>query len=202
MNDIMKRPLVVVLLTTAVCVLPTNARAADAGKNFAAKGLAALPCAAFAAEREKHSRTYNEAMAWLTGFISAYNYLTPDTYDVAPWQSVELLSSLLAAHCRENPKEPFFHATDKLLNSISKDRLRTSSEIVTVSVGNRKLNMYRDIVFRVQTALIANGYLKARWATGDYDQATAAAMKDFQAANKLDLTGLPDQPSLSVLFRK
>ena len=198
----MNRRLVLVPLAALLLRFPLNAFAADREKNFAAKGLAALPCSSFVAEREKRSRTYDEAMAWLTGFVSAYNYLTPDTYDVAPWQSVELLSSLLASHCGKNPNEPFFHATDKLLDSVKQDRLRESSEIITISVGDRRLNMYKDIVFRIQTALIADGHLKARWATGVYDKATVAAMREFQTANKLDVTGLPDQPSLSVLFRK
>ena len=121
----MKRLLLVLLIAIS---FPLNTWAADKDNNFAAKGLAAVPCATFVEERKKLSQTYGEAMAWLTGFISAFNYLTPDTYDLAPWQTVEQLSSLLASHCVVNPEESFFHATNKLLNSISEDRLRTFSE--------------------------------------------------------------------------
>lgn len=199
MGDIMKRLLFFLLIALS---LPLNSRAADKNKNFAAKGLAALPCATFVEERIKLSKTYEEAMAWLTGFISASNYLTPDTYDVAPWQSADLLSSLLAAHCVNNPEESFFHATDKLLNSISKDRLRTISEIKTFTVGDHRLNMYKDIVFRIQSALKEKGHLKVRWPTGDYDEFTIVAMKAFQAENKLGITGVPDQQSLFLLFSK
>lgn len=200
MDNIMNKRLLIVLVI--ILSFPLNTLAADKGKNFAAKGLAAASCSSFVEEREKRSQTYGEALAWLTGFISAYNYLAPDTYDVAPWQSVELLSSLLASHYKENPKESIFIATDRLLNSIAEDRLRTVSEIVTVSIEGRKLNMYKDIVFRVQTALIEKGHLKARWPTGDYDKSTVAAMKAFQAENKLGVTGIPDQQSLSLLFLK
>jgi hypothetical protein len=199
MDDVMKRTLFFLLIAIS---LPLNALAADVNKNFAAKGLALLPCANFVEERNKLSRAYGETMAWLTGFISAYNYLRPDTYDVAPWQSVELLSSVLAAHCAKNPKESFFHATDKLLNSISEDRLRANSEIVTISIGERKLNMYKDIIFRIQSALKDRGYLKVRWPTAEYDNSTIAAMKAFQSGNKLEATGVPDQRTLSLLFSK
>jgi hypothetical protein len=183
-------------------LFPLTARAADKDKNFAAKGLAAIPCATFVEERSKLSQTYKESMAWLTGFISATNYLSPDTYDIAPWQSAELLSSILASHCAKNPKESFFHATNKLLNSISEDRLRTNSEIITISVGDHRLNIYKDIVFRIQSALKEKGYLKMKWPTGNYDNHTASAMKAFQAKNKLGATGVPDQQSLYLLFSK
>ena len=199
MGTIMKRVLLVLLIA---CSIPLNAWAADKDNNFGAKGLAAVPCATFVEERKALTPLYGEAMAWLTGFISAYNYLTPDTYDVAPWQSTELLLSLLASHCVKNPEESFFHATNKLLNSISEDRLRTVSEIVTISVGDHRLNMFKDIVFRIQSALKEKGYLKIRWATGDYDNSTVAAMKAFQTENKLGVTGVPDQQSLLLLFSK
>ena len=62
--------------------------------------------------------------------------------------------------------------------------------------------MYKDIVFRIQSALKEKGHLKVRWGTGDYDNATIAAMKAFQAENKLGVTGVPDQQSLVLLFSK
>lgn len=181
---------------------PLNARAADNNKNFAAKGLAAISCSTFVEERKKHTPAYGETMAWFTGFVSAYNYLVPDTYDVVPWQSAELLSSLLASYCKEHPNESFVIATKVLLDSIAEERLRTVSEIVTVSIEGQKLNIYKDIVFRIQMALKEKGYLKVRWANGDYDQSTIDAMKTFQAINNLGVTGVPDQRSLFLLFYK
>jgi len=183
-------------------MFPLSAPAADKDNNFAVKGLAAASCATFVEERGKSSQTYNEAMAWLTGYISAYNYLKPDTYDVAPWQSAELLSHILAAHCKDNPSESFFHASNRLVNSIEKDRLRVASEIVTVNAGNYRLTMYKDIVFRIQSALKDRGHLSMRWPTGDYDSLTIDAMKAFQAASKVEATGVPDHESLFLLFSK
>ncbi len=195
----MNRLLLVLLITLS---FPLNTWAADKDKNFAVKGLAAASCATFVEERKKLSQSYGEAMAWLTGFISAYNYLTPDTYDVAAWQGTEVLSSLLASHCMKHPEELFFFATNKLLNSIAEDRLRKISEIITISIGDYKLNMYKDMVFRIQAALKEKGHLKVRWATGGYHKSTIAAMKAFQAENKLRVTGIPDQLSLFLLFSK
>ena len=199
MGTIMKRVLLVLLIA---CSIPLNAWAADKDNNFGAKGIAALPCATFVEERKALTPLYGEAMAWLTGYLSAYNYLTPDTYAVAPWQGPELLLSLMASHCVKHPEESLFHATNTLINSISEERLRTVSEVITISVGDQRLNMFKDIVFRIQTALKEKGYLKIRWATGNYDNSTIAAMKAFQTGNKLEGTGIPDQFSLHLLFSK
>jgi hypothetical protein len=50
----------------------------------------------------------------------------------------------------------------------------------------------------IQNALIKAGYLDGP-ASGQYDEATIEAMKDFQAANKLPATGLPSAPALKKL---
>lgn len=198
-DSIMKRLLPVVLIAA---LFPLNSFAADKDKNFAVKGLAAASCSTFVAERDKKSPIYKEALSWLTGYISAYNYLTPDTYDVAPWQSAELLSLILAEHCKQNPEESFFHASNRLLNSIANDRLRVASDVVTITAGDYKLTIYKDMIFRIQSALKDKGHLKMRWPTGDYDQSTIEAMKAFQVLNKIDPTGVPDQQSLYLLFSK
>ena len=192
----------ILLVFLIVVLFPLNTLAADKDKDFAVKGLAAASCATFVEEREKLSQTYGEAMSWLTGYISAYNYLKPDTYDVAPWQSAELLSFIIAAHCKDNPEESFFHASNRLINSIEKDRLRLTSEVITISIGDHKLTMYKDMVFRIQSALKDKGHLNIRWATGDYDQSTIDAMKAFQTESKIGVTGVPDQESLFLLFSK
>lgn len=195
----MKRALLISLLTLS---LLTEAAAADKDNNFAIKGLAALPCATFVEERNKGSQLYSEALSWLTGFISAVNYLTADTYDLLPWQSPDLLSLLLANHCAANPEESFFHATDKLLGVLMEDRLQSVSDVVTVTVGEQSFSHYRSIINRLQSALIEGGYLKMKWPSGEYDTATVNAMKAFQEEKKLEVNGLPDQQTLFTLFTK
>jgi peptidoglycan hydrolase-like protein with peptidoglycan-binding domain len=50
----------------------------------------------------------------------------------------------------------------------------------------------------IQNALIKAGYLEGP-ASGQYDDATIEAMKDFQAANRLPPTGLPSAQALKKL---
>jgi len=195
----MNRPLLVLLF---ILLTPIGTLAADKENNFAVKGLAAAPCASFTEERQKLSPAYGEAMAWVTGYISAYNQLKPDTYDIIPWQSAEMLSSIIAEHCKNNPGELLFHATMRLINGIEQDRLRISSDIIAIQVGDKRINIYKDMVFRIQSALKDKGHLKVKWGSGDYDNSTMSAMKAFQAENNLEPTGLPDQQTMFLLFSR
>jgi murein L,D-transpeptidase YcbB/YkuD len=53
-------------------------------------------------------------------------------------------------------------------------------------------------VTEIQNALIKAGYMQAP-ASGQYDEATTQAMKQYQAANGLPPTGLPSAPLLKKL---
>ena len=53
-------------------------------------------------------------------------------------------------------------------------------------------------VLEIQNALIAKGFL-AEPASGQYDQTTVEAMRAFQAAEKMDVTGYPTAHSLKRL---
>lgn len=53
-------------------------------------------------------------------------------------------------------------------------------------------------VTEIQNALIKAGYMDGP-ASGQYDETTIEAMKQFQAANRLPQTGLPSAPALKKL---
>jgi peptidoglycan hydrolase-like protein with peptidoglycan-binding domain len=55
-----------------------------------------------------------------------------------------------------------------------------------------------DRVTEIQRALIKEGYLDGQ-ASGQYDDSTTAAMKQFQADNGLAASGLPSAASLKKL---
>jgi len=55
-----------------------------------------------------------------------------------------------------------------------------------------------DRVSEIQRALIKEGYLEGQ-ASGQYDEPTTAAMKQFQADNGFAASGLPSAPTLKKL---
>jgi hypothetical protein len=64
---------------------------------------------------------------------------------------------------------------------------------------NRQAAPSSDRYLEIQNALVAKGYLPAGAATGAWDQASADALKKFQAEQSLDSNGKINSPSLIAL---
>jgi hypothetical protein len=59
---------------------------------------------------------------WLTGFLTAYNMQTPDTYDVAASTDVPWMMLWLENHCRKQPLESFDDAVITLVIELMPER--------------------------------------------------------------------------------
>ena len=68
-----------------------------------------------------------------------------------------------------------------------------------VTWRNRQLQPTEDRYKEIQTALASKGYLQPEQATGAWDQNSADAMKQFQAAQNLDASGKINSLSLIAL---
>jgi hypothetical protein len=79
-------------------------------------------------------------------------------------------------------------------------RRRAETESAPVAVAPRPTGggIPGDRVTEIQNALIKAGYLEGP-ASGQYDDATVQAMKEFQSANGFSATGAPSAPALKKL---
>lgn len=187
------------LLPAALALSPTSTAADRAGK-FAAVGAGSVSCARFLQAREARSKEYFMLGGWIDGYLTARNQTDPDTFTLTPWQSTDLLAGLLAEYCRKNPDTPLLRAVMIMTEALRPGRLQAASERVTVTVGTERQGFYRDTVARIQGRLIQAGYLKGP-ASGNFDQATSAALKRFQQAQSITASGFPDQATLFRLLR-
>lgn len=183
----------------AAALVP-EAEAASADGAYAAKGAGPQPCELFVAEREKRSETYFRFLGWLEGYVSLYNKVTPDTTDVLAWQTTELADFLLNNFCKTNPKTRFSQAVETMVNALYPTRLRNTSEVVDIAGSQPPIQLYKDVMRRIQQSLTERGHYTGA-VDGAYGPGTAAALKAFQAASKLKETGLPDQITLLRLFQ-
>lgn len=189
-----------VALAGALTLVSGPGRATDAQGKFAVKGAGAVPCSAFVEARTR--RLYVRLATfegWLYGYLTGYDRLVRDTFDVAPWQSTPLLMGALQAYCSKHPRERFEIAVAGLVNTLRPERIRKQSEIVRVKEGARTLTLYREVVVRVQKAL-AQSKIYAGKADGKFGDETKRAIAAFQKREKLPATGLPDQRTLLALL--
>jgi hypothetical protein len=176
---------------------PTYASTSD-GK-FAVKGGGLASCAAFVEARKARSDAYSRFIGWVEGYVSAANRYEADTFDLAPYETAEIYGTIIGGHCAKNPEDHVFAVVQKLVVSLSKDRLRAPSDMLRVR-GKDKVHVVAvEVVRRAQTALRKQNLYRGE-ITGAYDKPTQDSIGNFQAAVGVPVTGMPDPLTLWLLF--
>ena len=188
-----------VLLLLAFSAAPASA--ADSQGNFAMKGAGFLPCQVFVTERESKSNVYYMIGGWLEGFISAHNKYVDGTYDIASFESLELLLWVIDKHCRSNPDDRLYSVVNSIIIQLSPDRLQKRSRKLDIKSGQRSTALYQTTIRRMQARLTELGLYKDD-VDGRYTEATESALMAFQSDNDLEMTGFPDQTTLWRLLRQ
>lgn len=189
------------ILFALLASLTTGALAADAKGQFAMKGAGFLTCQIYIAEREKRSEVYYLIAGWIEGFVSAHNRYVPDTFDITSFESTEMLLTVIHSHCKDHLEDRMFPVVNSMLNQLQADRIKSETELMTVTSGERKAPIYVETVRRIQENLKKRGLYKGA-VDGKYTNATEAAVMAFQSDVGLEKTGFPDQVTLWKLFRK
>ena len=198
--DFCKKYFVIGNILVVSLLISQGAFAADDKGQFGLRGAGLITCAIYEKEREAKSEAYLMTAGWIDGYISGSNQYAPETYDLLSFETTELLTAILAKHCKDNPKDRVFAVIKTLFVKLHQDRLPSFSKKVEVTVGDRKVPLYEEVLKRVQKALASRGLYKGKL-TGKYDQSTIDAMKEFQNSVKLTPTGFPDQVTLWRLLR-
>ncbi|MEM8799830.1 MAG: peptidoglycan-binding protein [Pseudomonadota bacterium] len=192
-----------ICLTTIVS-LPANA--ADLDGNYSVEGVGQISCQTFTKSRQNAStdqsasNEYGLFLGFITGYVSAYNRFVDDTFDLTPWQGLELFARAALQFCSKNPEQNFFVAVSSVTSSLVDQRLREQSPIVTTKQGDQDITIYREVIARAQRKLKQLDFYQGQ-ADGDYGPQTISAIKAFQQSIKtLEPNGLPDQATLLVLF--
>ncbi|MGF1640486.1 MAG: peptidoglycan-binding protein [Rhodospirillales bacterium] len=190
----------IIRLLTVIGLLSAAAPAiaADTTQTFALRGVALTSCEQFLKAMQERQENVLVAGGWMEGYITAVNQFTADTFDIAPWQSTQVLLGLVARNCERNPQAGFFQIVDSMVKFLTPARLRTQSERVLADTGSgAQMYLYRDTMRDVQTKLIELGFLKGG-ADGQFGPMTRSALESFQKSQQIEATGLPDQ---NTLFR-
>ena len=118
-----------ILGATAFLVLsalaPNDADSAGANKRFSVRGLGATTCSKYLEDR--NAKQAEKFAHWFTGFLTAYNWLQPDTYDIAPQYKSDGLLHYLDQYCGKNPKQRIIEAATNFANTVYDKRQKSGS---------------------------------------------------------------------------
>ena len=195
-----KRFIVLGTVLATSLLISQGAAAADNKKQFALRGAGLITCAIYEKEREAKSEAYLMTAGWIDGYITGTNQHSPETYDILSFETTELLTAILAKHCKANPTDRVFAVLKSLFLKLHQDRLQSLSKKMEVVVGERKTSLYVEVLKRIQKKLSAAGFYKGK-INGTYGQSTIEGMKAFQRSAKFKPTGFPDQMTLWRLLR-
>lgn len=193
-----KRLLTLCLWSSAI--FGSLAHAADEDGRYSVRGAGLLSCETFSAERAAQSSAYQMIGGWLDGYITALNANRPETYDIASFESTEVLARILDRHCQSHPKQRLFSVVNAVTSQLHAQRISTASPRQRVVIGDYSTELYNETVTRMQLALVEQGLMLLAAVTGQFDKPTAIALAGYQRKIEFEPTGFPDQATLWVLF--
>lgn len=187
------------MLLVLMVLQVAGVRAADEAGRFAVRNAGMSTCDKFLEEKEKRSPALNLYMGWIDGYISAANQFTKENFDLIAWGNTPFLATLLENHCRNHPVERFYVAVNKLVASLSSGRLKTHSELIETRHQDKKTYLYQSVLLDVQQRLKNEGHYTGA-PDGVFDDETRLALEKYQKAKNIQVTGLPDQLTLYLIY--
>lgn len=179
-----------------LCLAPTFASAQAA----AVESLGVRPCGELIAAHETDETLYAAFGVWIGGYLTAANAYEPDTFDLTPWQPVELATAQITVACKQQEKATIAAVTASYVQYLKAGRLTENSPLIRLRAGDRAMFIYRVVLDDIRARLEANG-ASITDPEGEYGNSFGKAVLAYQSANQLPETGLPDTRTLTRLFR-
>ena len=171
-----------------------------AAQDAAVESLGARRCADLVRAQNEDQTLYAAFGVWIGGYLSAANAYEENTFDLTPWQPIELATLQIAAACRQRQDATIAAATASFVSYLKDQRLTESSELILLRGEDRTVSIYRSVLADVRARLEAGGEIILE-PIGAFGPSFGMALERFQKANGLPETGLPDTPTLLKLMR-
>ena len=102
-----KATFLAILLLTAV----PGAYGKDVDGEFAVFSVGGKSCTDYLRARSGGGRAQHDFTTWMQGYLSAFNLIVPNTYDILGDRDFDKIVAWLDSHCLENRDDTFVNAT-------------------------------------------------------------------------------------------
>ena len=116
--------------------LPSHAR--DFEDNYAVYAAGAESCGLYVDAMRKGGREQDFFIDWLIGYLSAFNVIMPNTYNVLGETDFPEAQLWLQRHCKKYPKELFVNAVIKLTEVLYPMRYQSGLKTPAVNEATDK----------------------------------------------------------------
>lgn len=164
----------------------------------AIEGPGTQPCSKLVEVRSQDATGYVAFGAWLSGYLAAANVYEENTYDLTPWQPLEVSLAQVVKYCEANPDKPVINGISAYIQYLRARRIVEKSDLVEARNGDKVMPIYVEMIDRIRKMLTENGYLDA--GGSGFDEAVVAALVRYQRDQGLSRTGLPDIRTMLKMF--
>ena len=112
------------LLMLAALLLAAPLQARDFEDNYAVYGAGAQPCSTYLIAIDKGGSEEDFFVDWVIGYMSAFNLIMPETYNILGESDFPTAQRWLQDHCRKYPRELFINAVARLTEILYPTRLQ------------------------------------------------------------------------------
>ena len=127
----MLRHRLLIMLVCSVLSLPLQAR--DFEDAYAVYGAGAQPCSTYLTAISQGGKEEDFFIDWMIGYLSAFNVIMPDTYDILGDNGFPLAQRWMEDHCRKFPRELFVNAMARLTEVLYPTRFQAGLKSPPVS---------------------------------------------------------------------
>lgn len=191
-------------------VFAQPATAADAQGGYAARGAVAVmrcadltrllqPAEPGAAPSPAAAAHVGAFIAWVDGVLTGVNMTLPGTFDISPFRGAAVVQAMIIQRCAAAPGHMVHQAMFQAINALAPFRSPSDGPVVAISVNGQNIAIREETLRQVQQALMTRGFLRAGRPDGRFTESTRAALRDFQQAQRLSVTELPDPETLQRL---
>jgi hypothetical protein len=188
----------------AVAVWLTGAsgavHAADPDGDFNVKGEGLQSCESYLDAAKNRDAAHLLYRAWLNGYLTRFNQATPGTFDLAPWQTIDELASLIGDYCRARPQHDLVTAATAMAVLLYPYRQVSADDRLELSGGGATVEVPKETLKQAQAVLKSQGYYSGA-IDGLYGPMTAEAIRKFQEASGVEQTQILDKPTLWAIVR-
>lgn len=125
------------------------------------------------------------------GYMSAHSKLMEDVFDITPWQTPEYVMLQARRFCEANPTLRFTNALDAYVQFLEADAVPEAQPMRPVTNSGQTVLLYDVTIAAIQARLNELGFPSPEGLEG---------LAAFQIDQGLDVTGVPDQSTLAILF--
>lgn len=114
---------------------------ADASQAADSKGLYQtlyyIPCSSYVQDRKEPENSGHNAVdkIYVSGWLSGYNYLTPNTFDILPDHNIDGVMKWLDAYCAKKPAGSLEAGLLQLTDELYPNRVQNNPAVPTVPSG-------------------------------------------------------------------